>query len=118
MFDFHVNKEQDKNTLTISGELTIQHAAALHEALLSALEDADTLVLNLENVTGADLSCLQLLYSAYTTVDKRDKCFRLSGNCPEVFREAAREAGYLSDAGCGAHCDKGCIWVKNGNDCQ
>ncbi len=111
MFDFSIKEEEMIKTLTINGDLTIQNASALQGILLSSIQDTEALVLNIENITGADLSCLQMFYSAYATADKSDKCFRLSGNCPEVFKEAARDAGYLSDAGCGFNCDAGCIWT-------
>ncbi len=116
MFDFSIKEDGEIKVLTINGELTIQNANALKGVLLSTLQDTETLILNIENITGADLSCLQMLYSAYKAGEQSDKRFRLSGNCPEVFKETARDAGYFSDDGCGLHCDKGCIWTGSSNE--
>ncbi len=116
MLDFSIKEEEKIKTLTINGDLTIQNAAALQGILLSSIEDTETLVINIENITGADLSCLQMLYSAHATGNKSGKHLRLSGNCPEVFTEAAKDAGYLSDKDCGLNCDETCIRTGNSNE--
>ncbi|HDH11209.1 MAG TPA: anti-sigma factor antagonist [Nitrospirae bacterium] len=111
MIDFKIEQSDDKRILTINGELTIQNADALQDILIHSLEYAEHLVLNLENVTDVDLSGLQLLFSACKTTMELKKDFTLNGNCPEVFKEAARDAGYSLHTGCGSGCNKMCLWM-------
>ena len=118
MIDFKVEQSDDKRILTINGEMTIQNADALKNILIQSLEYENDLVLNLENVTDVDLSGLQLLFSAYKTRMELKKDFTLNGNCPEVFKEAAGDAGYSPHTSCGSGCNKICLWMSGDNDEQ
>lgn len=93
--------------LNVSGDLTIQHAQALKEALMDAIGQVDHLVLRLEGVTGADLAGLQLLCAAQRHMLDRKKKFSVEGKIPSAFHEAVMLAGYVKCAG-GA--DNSGIW--------
>jgi len=113
VFDYKAEQTEDKTVLTLNGELTIQNAAVFRDVLLESLEKTGHLVLNLENVTEVDLSCLQLLCSAQMTTKEPDRRLTMDGGCPEAFRKAAAESGYLRDDVCKpSACNKSCLWTE------
>ncbi len=115
MFDCKVEESDDKKTLTINGELKIQDAAELQKVLIESLENTEHLDLNLENVTGIDMSCLQLLCSAHRTMSSLDKRFTLSSSYSEIVREAVNDSGYQQFKGCESDKDESCLWVECNN---
>jgi len=94
-------------TITLARDMTISSAAELKEVLNNALSGSDRIMLNLEQVTEVDLSCLQLLCSAHRTAKKREKSFTRTGDCPETLKIIAEHAGYLRHTGCVG----GCLWA-------
>jgi len=113
VFDYKADRTEDKTVLTVNGELTIQNAAAFRDVLLEYLEKTGHLVLNLENVTEVDLSCLQLLRSAQITTTELDRRLTMDGGCPESFRKAAADSGYLREEACDpSDCNKSCLWTE------
>ena len=109
MIDFKVKQSDDKRILFINGELTIQNASELKRILIESIDNSEHVVLNLDNVTEVDLSCLQLLYSAHKTAAKSNRRFTLNNNCPEVFKKAVKDTGYLRHFGCEYDCDIRCL---------
>lgn len=83
----------DEKTLAVKGDLTIVHATELKEALTGAFAGASKVEIYLEGVTGADLSGLQLISSAWKSAACMDKGVRLA-SCSEVFLSAAETAGF------------------------
>ena len=112
MLDFKVEQSEGRKTLTINGDLTIQNATALQGILMSSMEGSDSLVIHLQNVTDIDLSCLQLFCAAYKTAEASDTCISFSGSCPDIFQKAAQETGFVYLPGCGADCEKSCLWAE------
>ncbi len=112
MFECKVEESGDKKTLSINGELKIQDAAELQKVLIESLENTEHLDLNLENVTGIDMSCLQLLCSAHKTMSSSDRRLTLSSSYPEVVREAVNDSGYQQFKGCESDKDETCLWVE------
>ncbi len=115
MFDYKVEESDDKKTLSINGELTIQNAAELQKVLIECLEETMHLTLNIENVTEIDMSCLQLLCSAHKTTIKAEKHFSINGSTSCFFQEAVNDSGYQQFSGCEQDKNNSCLWV-NGND--
>ena len=110
MIDFKIEQENGIKTINVSGSLTIEDAAELKKVLLDSMTDADNVVFYLDNVTEADLSCLQLLCSAHKTFRHGNKRFTLSAGSTEAFNEAVKAAGFLRHMGCESECDKDCLW--------
>ncbi len=92
--DFTVNEDQKSGTLKLGEDLNIQRATYLKEAMSDALKYVDTCILDLEEVTSYDLSCIQVLYSAYKTAETTGKQITLSGKCPLVFSKAVADLGF------------------------
>lgn len=83
--------------LILSGSLSIQYAAELKKVLTETLHQADTTLLDLENVEVLDLSSIQLLYAFHLAGTNSGKVVRLRGECPDRFRKAVEEAGLSWD---------------------
>ena len=109
MIDFKIEESDNKKTLIINGELTIHNAAAVQGVLIRSLESQDDLTISLEAVSDVDLSFLQLLCSAYKTSKELNTHMTMAGNCPEVFKDTSRNAGYLQKSGCRFDCKKSCL---------
>jgi anti-anti-sigma factor len=118
MIDYKVKEDGNNRILTMSGDLTIQSAATLQTILLDSLKDTNSLVINIENITAVDMSCLQLFCSAYRTAEASDKSFAIDSTCAETFREAARDAGYAGQSGCGQECECNCLMVEDTHNGQ
>ena len=102
-------EEGGTGKLILDGDMTVQRAGELKAALIEALDKATHLVIDLENITDADLSCLQLFCSAHRTSLKLNKSVSLSENAPQMFWDIVKKAGYSCNTPC---CDdKNCLWI-------
>jgi anti-anti-sigma regulatory factor len=115
MIPFERENKSDVGVLVLDGELTVQRADELRAALMNSLSCAGHLVLSFENVTGIDLSCLQLLCAAHRTSAKLNKRLTITGRTPEVFKRAVEDAGYVRHAACIVDEGKGCLWMGGGD---
>jgi len=105
-----VTYQGDREVLVIAGELNIEHAQALKETLLQSLGGTGPLLLNLENVTAIDLSCLQLLCAAHRSWLTANRKLAIA-SCSGVFSQTARDAGYSREMGCSIDADRSCLWL-------
>jgi anti-anti-sigma factor len=110
----HFMKEESgqAGTLHLAGELDIRNASELKEVLREAQDAVERLALNLEGVTGVDVSALQLLCSVHRRAMKSDKHLTVIGNAAAPFRRALRDAGYEREQGCPSDRDQTCLWRK------
>ena len=108
MIEFSANESGESGSLTLSGEVTIQHAEILKEALLEAISVSKRLEFNLEKIERTDLSCLQLLCSAHRSFLHAGKEVKAVGKIPPSFRDAVLEAGFV---GCVAGDDSSGLWT-------
>lgn len=100
--------------VAIAGSMTIQHGGDIKAALMKAMESADTLLLDLTQVTDIDLVGLQFICSAHLAAIAGNKRFsvRKSGN--EVITAAAHGAGFDRHIGCHQDTAHTCIWAEGG----
>ncbi|MBS1858551.1 MAG: STAS domain-containing protein [Acidobacteria bacterium] len=80
------------NVVRVSGELTIASAGQLRQALGAALEQGGHTVLDLTALAAADLSGLQLLYSARRGWSQTEGQVEFAG-VPQWLRTMAAQAG-------------------------
>jgi len=113
MSNIKTNKRGDVETLSMEGELTIQHADELRTSLINSLNKANHVRLDLEKVTEADISCLQLLYSAHLESTKTNKSITID-NCSEPFKQAVIDSGFSYVRGCVLECQDNCFNTKGG----
>jgi anti-anti-sigma factor len=103
---------EDKVQVMLEGELTVANAAELKNLLLEALAaKGDHIEVNLEGVTGLDLSFMQMMCSAARTARNRNKELSLTGTKGGVLLQARKAAGYIRQLGCNYNPTTSCIWV-------
>lgn len=91
---FESSKQGDSVVLKVRGELTVEYAKEFQVALIEGLRKSDKMLVDLENVAEADITCLQLLSSALSSCARLGKRISLSGNLPEQFRQLVNDAGF------------------------
>ena len=102
----------ESRTLTLKGELTIRHAGSLKTQLLEAMGSCRHLRLRIEDLTGMDLSFLQILCALHrSTLSSADARITLQTPLPDSFRAAIRLAGYCRHTGCAPDVNHTCIWA-------
>ena len=79
--------------LRVEGSLTIEHACALKELLIEALEETDHLDIDLQNITSVDLACLQVLCAAHKTFVEAHRHMGIQDDPPEIFIKSLFNAG-------------------------
>ncbi|MBF0558031.1 MAG: STAS domain-containing protein [Nitrospirae bacterium] len=109
---YTIQMEEESVVVDLSGNLTVENAAALKEVLMSALSRSQRIIVNLEHVEDADLSGLQLLCSAHRISTHLNKNVALAGPCSETFMEALETAGFLRHDGCSLDTQKTCLWKR------
>lgn len=110
MMDMMKEESGRTGTLSLEGELVIQRASELKTALLQAQDGMDNLVLNLDGVTGADVSGFQLLCALHRTAVKKEKHLTVIGITSLSFGQAVKNAGFEREQGCPFDQDQSCIW--------
>ena len=87
-------EEDGQLVLVISGKCTVEHAASLREALLTATAQGAPLALDVSAVEDADLTFLQLLLATAQTLGKRGTGLTRQGALAPSVAEAARVSGF------------------------
>jgi len=106
-----VTTRKGKSFLKLDGEVNIARATDLKDALLKSLEKAETVEINLTDVTGIDLSCLQLLCSAHRTASKKGKILTIKDPTLPMYIEARKNAGFMYSKPCQFVTTGDCLWV-------
>jgi len=110
-----MNMQYEKNGsiafLSIGGEMTIEHAGDLRDSLLTALSDADQMVLDVRDVSSCDLSVLQVFCAAHRSAVSLGKQIAIAQSDDKAFRRAVAAAGYWRHVGCPVDADHSCLWV-------
>jgi anti-anti-sigma factor len=116
MSDFSI-EQMDKvdatgiKTVVINGEMTIQNAGEIRNALLEAFSQGEGVCLEMGKVSEVDLAGLQLLCAAHRTSMAGKKHFYISGIDNEAIECLIRDAGFLRHTGCAEDVDKTCVWT-------
>jgi hypothetical protein len=112
-------KEADGSlVLMVRGEVTIEHAAPLREELIKAFGKSDRVVLNVSEVTDAQLPLLQLVCSAHRHSIRAGKAFCVPPSRSGAFVRAAADAGLVRHVGCSVDVNDTCIWVGGESQCR
>lgn len=106
-----VTTREGKSFLKLDGEVNVSHATDLKDALIQSLEKAETVEINLNDVTGIDLSCLQLLCSAHRTAAKEGKTLTIKDPSLPMYIEARKNAGFMYSKPCSFVTTDDCLWV-------
>jgi len=81
-------------TLRLAGAVDINEAAELKAALLEALASGASAEIVLQDLTGADVSTLQLLHAGENAARARGCAWKRTGAIPAVLRAVAEEAAW------------------------
>lgn len=106
-----LNVADGKGTLELEGDLSIEVAEELKAILLQALQGTEALVIDLGKVTAADLSCLQLLCSAYRSCGRVDGQLTLRAHDSELFNQLLKDSGYCKTTKCPVAPTRTCMWL-------
>lgn len=97
--------------LRLEGEVTVESAGELRQALLQALEGGGGIVVDCGGATSIDLSTLQLLCAAHRTAITLGKDLALDG-CEDALARAVEEAGFRRQRACLLSPEKDrCLWL-------
>ena len=77
--------------MTLDGELTAQRAGHVREALFEAINNADFLVINLKDVTAADMFCMQMFCIGCYIARKCGKNMVITGVRQDICKPGADE---------------------------
>jgi ABC-type transporter Mla MlaB component len=109
--NFDLGTSQEKKTLVLKGNLTIEKAAATKVMLQDALNNAQHVELDIESTGEIDLAFLQLLCSAHRTSVTLGKTLLFKGAIPAIFKKSVEDNGYLRGQGCALDSIKTCLWM-------
>lgn len=109
--DVEMAQSAETGVLRLKGSWTIERAHELKQALLDALMADESVVIGLEGLAEADLSCLQLFCSAHRTSLKLGKHLALNQEKSGAFKRVVRDAGFARTLGCHGDPHEGCLWV-------
>lgn len=107
-----INKAGDKADLTISGTLSVENAATLHQTLRELNETVTDVSIDMAEVEGADIACIQLLCSAHRSAVRRGSSFVLHG-CSGGFAHSLELHGCQRHVACGRSKDGTCLWLHD-----
>ena len=112
MADFKIEQFDKKKILTINGSVTIENIDALKKVLINLMDQTDSLMINIADISEVDITFLQLLCSAHKTMIIRNKRLTISESCMETFRKTINNSGYSQHKGCGLDKTDSCLWLK------
>lgn len=84
--------------LDLSTTMTVRTAAQFQNELLSALDSAPEVVLNIAAVDEVDLSFIQTLYAAREDAERNGKLLRLAAPANETVRALLERGGFVVEA--------------------
>jgi anti-anti-sigma factor len=98
--------------LRLQGEVTIENADQLRDALLEGLKQESRVRLDCEKISVIDFYGIQMICSAHHSSVAWDKTLSWQGPLPEVAREAIRRTGFARHHSCNL-CPEGvsCLWT-------
>jgi anti-anti-sigma regulatory factor len=105
-----IEDSDNKRTLNLYDDFTIQNADELKTVLKESLEAADILTINAEYITEIDLSCLQLLCAAHKSAIHEGKTVVLDYSRSKVVEDTLLQSGYARHAGCTGN--EKCFWTE------
>ena len=115
MFESRIEDNEKNKVLALSGDLTVLNAELFKTTLINAMENKENLVLNFTNITGADISCLQIVCSAHKKAVNSNQTIKIDDNPSIIFNNALRDSGFLRQKGCQLEIQERCLLAGNKN---
>lgn len=106
-----IEKKGDIATLTLGGNVTIEHAAEIKDLISQALFEFSKTVVCFDEIERIDLLGIQLLCAANRSFKNSNKELVISGeNDSGVIKQALLEAGFDSVRACPENLCETCFW--------
>ncbi len=96
---FVMAESKDRGSVTLDGKITVEHIAGFRQRLLTLYRGAGRLNITIGPNVLADLSFLQVLWSAYRTALQERKEFRLDCSASPTVAAMLRDAGIMTGKG-------------------
>ncbi len=96
--------------LSLGGDVTMVYALETKKVLLEAIQEVDTLNLDLHEIESVDVSLVQLICAAHRECYLSGKKILLQGGVGDVMLELMERAGYCKQQGCDYDAKKSCLW--------
>jgi ABC-type transporter Mla MlaB component len=93
MINLDLKQNKDGSHLQISGEMTLEHAVELRQALVDLLAASGALQIGCEKVERADLAGLQLLCSTFLTAARQGQSLVVDIDELPVFQQLFADSG-------------------------
>jgi anti-anti-sigma regulatory factor len=104
------SEQGKKQALALEGELGIQRAEEIHQALLQGLQQSQWLEVDLSGAREVGLCCLQLLYSAHLSARQQGKSLTIRPGVSPEFKKAVARSGIMRQPGPGGLRDDARLW--------
>ncbi len=98
--------------MIFTGALDLPNAGKVHQALSEAIRNYTQVAVHIRQVTGMDLSFLQLICSAHRTAISQKKNFSLALEGNDRIKEVLMLSGFDRHCGCGSDEVEPCIWQE------
>lgn len=98
---------KDNFRIELCGNLSLPSIVEVHEKVLSAFEQDLPIVVDLEGVTDADLTLVQLLEAARTSAFRRGRSLSLSAPASGPTRAVLERGGFLGAP------DRAAFWLQD-----
>lgn len=97
MIDLERQKDTEGTVLQIAGEMTLEHAAELKQALLELMAEAGALRIDCAKVERVDLAGLQSLCAVTRAAAEQNRSLSIAVNGLAVFQQAFTATGFPTD---------------------
>lgn len=98
MYELIANENEQKATVILNGELTVQNILEIKNMISGAFQNYNTIVIDQTGAVQYDLSYIQLLISLKKSASVQGKIFQLLCNDKPEFKNSVLDAGYDYDS--------------------
>ncbi len=99
--------QEDIFRVGLCGDLSLPSIGQAHEQVLAAFEQDLPIVIDLDGVTGADLTLVQLVEAARKSADRRGRTLSLSAPASGPTRAVLERGGFLGAP------DRAAFWLQD-----
>jgi hypothetical protein len=97
-------------TVSLNGALTIEDAAEFQKALIAALGEAPTVLLDARQLVGIDMTILQIICSACKSAAAGRLAFLPDGRLPDCVTSVVNSIGARTGSLCPHNNNEPCTW--------
>jgi anti-anti-sigma regulatory factor len=105
-----VSELQDNSIIALSGKFTLSNISEAHRTLLEVLDIDTPVSIDIDGVTEADLSFVQLIESARRAFAERGQALSLRNGAGEAVLPVLRRGGFLDPS----DPSRTSFWLKEG----